>query len=173
MSMILGAVVIIVVGFLVINYFRGLDAGQTLPSGDQIETNGPTITRDGKTFHIVQEGDSLWSVAERYYDSGYNWTDLAEVNSLVTPGSIEKGQEIEIPDVEPKTATVSVLSETSSDEVDFAISGSSYSVQKGDTLWNIAVRAYGDGYRWLDIASDNGLENPDLIHSGNALTLPR
>lgn len=170
--MVLGAVVIIVVGFLVINYFRGLDSGETLPSGDQIE-NGPTITRDGKTFHIVQEGDTLWTIAERYYDSGYNWIDLAEENSLVSPGLIEKGQEIEIPDVEPKTATVSVLSVTSSGEGNGVISSASYSVQKGDTLWNIAVRAYGDGYRWTDIASENNLSDPDIIHTGNNLTLPR
>ncbi|PIZ97158.1 MAG: lectin, partial [Candidatus Levybacteria bacterium CG_4_10_14_0_2_um_filter_35_8] len=38
---------------------------------------------------------------------------------------------------------------------------------------NIAVRAYGDGYRWVDIARANGLENPDLIFSGNVLKIPR
>lgn len=53
------------------------------------------------------------------------------------------------------------------------ISGRTYTVVRGDNLWNIAVRAYGDGYRWVDIARENKLANPDLIHSGNKFTLPR
>ena len=54
-----------------------------------------------------------------------------------------------------------------------AISGATYSVQKDDNLWNIAIRAYGDGYRWPEIAKENDLVNPGIIHSGNILTLPR
>ena len=172
--MVLGAIVIVVVGLLVVNYFRGLDTGTTLPVGEQAEQIGPTVTRGGQTFHIVQSGDTLWSVAEKYYDPGYNWVDVARANSLTNPGLIETGQELEIPDVEPKLATIqaSVLATTSSDETD-AISGASYTVSKGDSLWVIAVRAYGDGYRWVDIAGENELADPNIIHPGNVLTLPR
>lgn len=53
------------------------------------------------------------------------------------------------------------------------IDGTSYTVQKGDYLWDIAVRAYGDGYRWVDIARANNLSNPDIIHSGNVFAIPR
>ncbi|HUV71729.1 MAG TPA: LysM peptidoglycan-binding domain-containing protein [Clostridia bacterium] len=44
---------------------------------------------------------------------------------------------------------------------------------KGDTLWDISVRAYQDGYRWVEIAEANNLSNPNIIHPGNALTIPR
>lgn len=44
---------------------------------------------------------------------------------------------------------------------------------KGDHLWGIAVRAYGDGYKWVEIARENNLVNPNLIHPGNVLSLPR
>ena len=54
-----------------------------------------------------------------------------------------------------------------------SIEGNTYTVQKGDTLWDISVRAYGDGYRWVEIAEANNLANPDLIHSGNEFVLPR
>lgn len=167
--MILGAIVIVVVGLLVVNYFKGLDTGVTLPTGEQTEQIGPTITREGQTFHIAQPGDTLWVIAERYYDSGYNWVDIASANELVNPGQIEKGQELAIPDVKPKQATVTVFTETSID----AISGATYTVVEGDSLWNIAVRAYGDGYKWADIAKENNLVNPNIIHAGNVLTLPR
>jgi nucleoid-associated protein YgaU len=53
------------------------------------------------------------------------------------------------------------------------ISGNTYTVVRGDNLWNIAVRAYGDGFRWVEIAKANKLVNPHLIHAGNKFTLPR
>lgn len=53
------------------------------------------------------------------------------------------------------------------------ITGNSYTIKSGDDLWNIAVRAYGDGYKWVEIAQANKLEDPNLIHSDNKLVLPR
>lgn len=53
------------------------------------------------------------------------------------------------------------------------IKGNSYKVVSGDTLWDIAERAYGDGTKWVEIAHANNLVNPDLIHSGNVFKLPR
>lgn len=170
-SMVLGAIVIVVVGVLVVNYFKGVDTGTTIPAAQE-EQEGPTITRDGKTIHVVQEGDNLWVIAERYYDSGYNWVDIAAENELANPGSIDMGQELVIPNVEPKEPTVSVAQEILDMQIQ-PISGATYTVVRGDNLWNIAVRAYGDGYRWVDIAAENELANPDLIHTGNVLVLPR
>ena len=54
-----------------------------------------------------------------------------------------------------------------------SITGGSYTIVHGDTLWDIACRAYGDCYAWTKIAAANKLEHPDLIHAGNVLTLPR
>ena len=167
-SMILGAIVIVVVGVLVVNYFRDLETGTTLPTGKT--TEGPTRIRNGQTFHVVEVGDTLWTVAEKYYDSGYNWVDIASVNELTNPGQIDVDQELLIPDIEPKQPTVSVSA--SSGELE-PISGATYAVVQGDSLWNIAVRAYGDGYRWVDLVQENELANPDLIHAGNMLVLPR
>jgi nucleoid-associated protein YgaU len=53
------------------------------------------------------------------------------------------------------------------------IIGSSYTVVKNDSLWKISVRAYGDGFKWTEIAQNNNIANPGLIHPGNTLTLPR
>ena len=174
--MILGAIVIVVVGLLVVNYFRGLDTGTTLPVGEQTEAEGPTITRDGETFHTVQAGENLWKIAERYYDSGYNWADIASANNLSNPGVVELGQEILIPSVEPRTPTATVATPSMlGDSIDSsgAIAGATYTVTRGDSLWSIAIRAYGDGYRWVDLARENDLVNPNIIHAGNVLTLPR
>ncbi|MDX8028799.1 LysM peptidoglycan-binding domain-containing protein [Lentzea sp. BCCO 10_0856] len=47
-----------------------------------------------------------------------------------------------------------------------------YTVQSGDSLWAIAQSHYGDGNRYGEIASANGIANPDLIHPGQVLTIP-
>lgn len=48
-----------------------------------------------------------------------------------------------------------------------------YTVQPGDTLWNIAEHEYGDGSQFHRIADANGITNPALIHPGQALIIPR
>lgn len=53
------------------------------------------------------------------------------------------------------------------------IASNTYTVVAGDYLWEIAQRAYGDAYKWVDIAKANNLSNPDLIFVGTKLTLPR
>lgn len=47
-----------------------------------------------------------------------------------------------------------------------------YTVVSGDTLWAISERFYGDGNRYREIASANGIANPDLINVGQVLTIP-
>lgn len=163
--MVLGALVIVVVGILVVNYFK--DRGATLPflsTGNQTEVTETALPKS----HTVAKGENLWVIAEQYYGSGYNWVDIAKENKLTNPDALAEGQKLTIPNVEPKLATATQVTSTGE-----TISGGTYTVVKGDNLWNIAVRAYGDGYKWVEIARENNLANPDLIHSGNVLTLPR
>jgi LysM repeat protein len=47
-----------------------------------------------------------------------------------------------------------------------------HTVESGESLWAIAERFYGDGNRYGEIASANGIANPDLIHPGQVLTIP-
>lgn len=162
-SMVLGAVVVVVVGVLVVNYFREKKSGEILTP---VTTETPT---SGKTY-TVAKGDNLWKISEKAYGSGYNWVDIAKENKLTNPGQIEVGQKLAIPQVSAKkpTTTKTVVSQPKE-----AISGATYTVVKGDNLWKIALRAYGDGYQWVKISRENKLVHPNLIHSGNVLTIPR
>ena len=155
-SLILGVVVIISVGVLVTNYFKEKSESGVISSGENAQTE---VTQ--KKTYTVQKGDSLWTIAEKETGSGYNWVKIAEENNIQNPSIIYKGQELSI----SVSDTVQKLADS--------ISGATYEVQKGDSLWTIAVRAYGDGYKWSEIARENKLVHPGLIHSGNILILPR
>ena len=50
--------------------------------------------------------------------------------------------------------------------------GSSYTVQTGDTLGTISLRAYGSTTNWSAICTANSLTNCDIIESGDVLTIP-
>lgn len=159
-SMVLGAVVIVVVGILVANYFKDRKAG-SLPSG-----NGNKTESTANQTYLVSKGDNLWKIAEKVTGSGYNWVEIAKENNIKNPGIIYEGQELTIKENNNFTAVKTGTQNTT-------ISGATYEVQKGDNLWNIAVRAYGDGYKWSEIARENKLVHPNIIHSGNILILPR
>lgn len=47
-----------------------------------------------------------------------------------------------------------------------------YTVVKGDTLWAISKRFYGNGNRYPEIAKANNIKNPDIIHVGQKLLIP-
>jgi nucleoid-associated protein YgaU len=49
-----------------------------------------------------------------------------------------------------------------------------YVLQEGEGLWDVAVKFYGDGFKWVAIAKANNLdeENADYIEPGTRLTIP-
>lgn len=47
-----------------------------------------------------------------------------------------------------------------------------YTVVRGDTLWGIAKRYYGNGNQYPRIAKANNIANPDIIHVGQKLLIP-
>lgn len=155
--MILGAIVVVLAGLLAYNYFRGQNLSQTIPATDEGELTAPGSTVALPTTHTVVAGETLWSIAENYFSDGFSYKEIAQANNLQDPSLIEAGQKLTIPGIKTQNA----------------ITKNNYTVVSGDSLWQVAVRAYGDGYRWIDIAKANNLVNPSLIHAGNVLVIPR
>jgi nucleoid-associated protein YgaU len=163
-SLILGIAIVIVIGMLTVNYFT---ARRQVSEEQEQATEQEDQLVSLPTTHTVSAGESLWSIAERYYKSGYNWVELQKVNNLVNAGLIEVGQVLTIPDVPsivPAGQIASASTETGPQRT--------YTVARGDHLWKIAVEQYGDGYKWTEIARANHLADPSIIHAGNVLTLP-
>lgn len=52
------------------------------------------------------------------------------------------------------------------------VGGKSYTVKKGDTLWNIATRTYGDGKQYRKIVAANPSIKGDKVSVGQKIVLP-
>lgn len=192
-SLLLGVVVVVAAIVLFFSFIRGSKQEVTtqptkLPaekiSQELEKTNKEEIdkkTEDSKFLYTVVEGDTLWSISEKYYNSGFDWQKIAKANNITDPVNLEKGTKLTIPGADSNilATNTSVAEEKSAKQQgetkgeSNAISGDSYTIKHGDDLWDIAIRAYGDGYKWVDIARANNLANPNLIHADNVLKLPR
>ena len=68
---------------------------------------------------------------------------------------------------QPKSVTP-----TPSADASTPAAGKSYTVKKGDTLWSIAQRTYGDGKQYKKIVSANPSIKGDQLKAGQVITLP-
>lgn len=192
-NLILGSFIVIVLGVLVFNYFNK-QSGNIGPA-QQTENSEQNATEDvakenlpGK--YTVKEGDTLFTIAQNYYNDGYKYTELIKNNSLADENTIEVGQVLEIPklgDTQPAAVATPSTSpeakqETTPDGTGGAenqtawgekIAGDTYTVQDGDWLSKISGRAYGDVMAYEKIAQANNISNPDLIEPGITLKIPR
>ncbi|MCX6784104.1 MAG: LysM peptidoglycan-binding domain-containing protein [candidate division WWE3 bacterium] len=85
------------------------------------------------------------------------------------------------PAIATEPSTSQPLSASTSDWVALShdigsISGDTYTVQSGDTLWELSQGRYGSGFDWQKIAIANNITYNDLgkplIYPGQVLTLP-
>lgn len=68
-------------------------------------------------------------------------------------------------------ATALVATVTKTRDTSSKTTPKTYTVKKGDTLWNICKTQLGDGQKYKEIAKLNNISNPDLIHPGQKLRL--
>ena len=99
--------------------------------------------------HVVQRGETLWSIAARY---GTSANAVAQANGISNWNLIYAGQRLTIP----------------SGGSSGAASGSTYTVQPGDTLSGIAAR-YGTSVAAL--VQRNGLASANYIYPGQRLII--
>jgi len=123
-----------------------------------------------KRTHIVQKGDSLWKLADKYYGDGSKWRLIQEANKAIAPRTtaLKIGLEIIIPELE-------AAPEVSAEGPSPVSAGKRiYVIKRGDLLWNLAVKFYGDGTKWKIIyeANKNIIPNPTRIPVGKTIVIP-
>lgn len=119
--------------------------------------------RDNKTTYKV--GDKVRFTGVLYRDSygngaGQSRTNLEATIYLTNPGSkcpynINNG-----------------LGWVRAEDLTPINNGRYHTVVKGDTLWAIAQRYYGNGSRYPEIAKANNISNPNIINVGQKLLIP-
>lgn len=207
----LAALLIIVVGFLIFNFFLSVNKDNTpqktastqesTQSAQEI-TQTPTqvaqsttsdksglVSPDGSASvtlpqeYTVVRGDSLGTIAKKFYNDSSKWVEISRANHLANPNLIHVGNKLIIPKVENGTAVTSKPS-LSAVKVNPATGISSsgggnveFVVRSGDTLWQIALDFYGSGLEWYRIKNANPnigtLPNGrPLLYSGQHLIIP-
>jgi nucleoid-associated protein YgaU len=160
-SMALGVAAVFVIGLVIFRYTAQKQPQTSSTSTDQ--TANQTTPPTQPTTYTVKNGDTLWSISEQFYKTGYNWGDIQTANKLTDADYVESGVKLVIPVVTP-IMPQEMAAQTAKPKT--------YTVVAGDTLWDVAVKTYNDGYKWSDIAAASKLENPDAIEAGQVLTLP-
>lgn len=171
-SMVLGVLIVLVLGILVFNYFN--KNTPDLGPAQTIEQQGDVSLENLPGKYTVKEGDTLFLIAEKYYQNGYKYSDIAKANNLTDVNAIETGQVLEIPKISQEVTTEDFgIGGADTTIWGPRISGNTYTVVEDDWLSKIAGRAYGDIYAYQKIADANNIQNPDLIEVGMVLTIPR
>ncbi len=167
-SMFLGLIIVVVVGGLIFNYFQKNKGNINIPGSSDISLNNKEDLEAGEInkesdSYIVVAGDNLWRLAEKKYNDGHAWTEIAKANKIENPSLIEVGQKITLPKLEGLNKVE-----------DNKILPGEYKVVEGDSLWKIAVRAYQDGYQWTKIWEKNKskIYNPNGLEIGMVLNIP-
>lgn len=188
LSMLFGVVTVILIGVLVFRMYRAnkpaitqqADNTQTEQATEKVGDVAVQTKDDGKQYPTslpetvtVAKGDHLWGIAAKYYGSGYNWVDIAKANNLKNASKLSVGQVLKLPNAAVITLGESSKTTVAAKPATQTIEGDSYTVVKGDNLWSVSVRAYADGYKWVEVAKANNLKNPGRIEAGQKLSLPR
>ncbi len=140
----------------------GLDPNRIVPgqvinipaAGVPVSSGTPSANTPGT--YTVQRGDWFYSIARKF---GVTVVALQAANPTVNPSAIYPGQVLNI----PSGGT------SSSPEATPSSSGTTYTVQPGDTLYSIAVRFGKSAY---DLQIANHLANPSSIFVGQKLVIP-
>lgn len=103
--------------------------------------------------YTVVKGDTLSGIARKLLGDSKRYPEIKSLNGL-SSDKIKAGQVLKIP-------AESVNSSNTA----------KYIVKKGETLWSIATKMLGNGERFKEIMSLNGLSS-SVIQEGQELTLP-
>lgn len=145
-----------------------------------IDINEVQVSSSKLRVHKVQQNDSLSKIANKYYRDESKWLLIFNANRDKLPdrNSLKIGTELFIP--EEKTIVQSTKEETAiptlmqMTEVEDTKSSRRHTIQKGDSLYKIALQYYKDGSKWNKILEVNKeiIKNQNSLPVGAEIEIP-
>ncbi len=140
---------------LAVDFYNNADRASLIASASGIPD--PDVIREGQVLvipditrtHTVGRDDTLSILADRFYNNAGLFRVIAAANGIPNPDVIRDGHLLVIPDV---TQTRTVVA--------------------NDTLTKLSERFYGDASRVMILATVNGIKDPDVILTGQVLSIP-
>ncbi|HJX38868.1 MAG TPA: LysM peptidoglycan-binding domain-containing protein [Anaerolineae bacterium] len=130
------------------------------PTAPPTDTPTPQVTT-----YVVRSGDTLSLIAAQF---DVSVQEIMEANNL-TDATILVGQELRIPIEAPAPASSAEAGQTPGAQATQAPAGSTYVVQPGDSLLEVATRF---NVSLTAIMEANGITNPDTLQEGQELVIP-
>lgn len=124
-------------------------------------------------IYVIKDGDSLKSIAEKYYGSAAKERTIADLNFIEKPSAVKVGEEIII-DVKPLGKGESVVKSIKTGKIAeaFVDGQKTYTIRKGDTLGKIAREQLGkSNHIDLILKANPGLDHRNL-KVGEVIVIP-
>ena len=128
--------------------------------------------------YVIKSGDTLEGIARAELGDGQRWRTIVDLNPGLDPKSLKIGRTITLPEGSAPARTASATAEPATGKKAAASSsGSTYTVQKGDTLFGIARKVYGSAgdaeIKRIVSANSGTLKSKDTpLKPGMKLTIP-
>ena len=125
-------------------------------------------------IYVIKDGDTLKSIAEKYYGSPTKERAIADLNFIENPSSVKVGEEI-IVDVKPLGKSEVIKKAVANEKISQAFAGDNktYTIRKGDTLGRIAKEILGrSSDAGLLLKANPGLD-PKNLKIGDVIIIPQ
>ena len=116
--------------------------------------------------YTIQPGDNLMSISQAFYGRSDYYDEIAYLNNISDPSVIRAGDVIYLPNDYRELEFCGQDDKWMDGDILY------YTFGKGDTLWALASRFYGDGMYWKCLAAFNGIKNPKKVRDGKVIMIP-
>lgn len=137
------------------------------PAAEERPAQASTPAGAGMPY-VTQRGDNFWKLAKRFYSDARKWRLIQDANPQFK-GPLPTGVDIVIPQFAKATAEASAQPAQA-----LAVEGPrQHVVEKGDTLWKLAQKYYGDANQWEFILKANPrIKDENVLEKGAVLVMP-
>lgn len=145
----------------------GPAAGPTGPGPVAGPVAAPAPEPAAARTHVVAAGETLSSIAKKYYNDESKWHLIVDANKGVDPKALKVGTKLTIPEAGASASAPAAEKGAASAE-------RKHTVAAGDTLSSISKKYYGTDAKWKLIYNANRehIPNENQLKVGVVLTIP-